>query len=87
MARPKTKGDTFQPSYDTRRVQPLGGFMCVRVFDHNGRGRQLEATPDALRALVDEIRAADPHLADKVETELNGWGFELADLEDTGADQ
>lgn len=87
MARPKSKADTFQPSYDTRRVQPLGGFMRVRVFDHQGRGRQLDATPDALRALVDEIRGADPHLADKVEAELTGWGFEVSDLEDQAVDQ
>lgn len=81
MARAK-KAEKFQPSYDTRRVQPLGGFMRARVFDHLGRGRQVDADPATLRALVDEIAEHDPHLAGKVEHELLGWGFEVGDLDE-----
>lgn len=82
MAPRRPKGpELFQPAYDSRRVQPLAGWMRVRVFDHLGRGRQVEADPVTLRDLVAEIAAADEHCAGKVEAELTGWGFEVADVE------
>lgn len=79
MARAK-KAERFQPSYDARRVQPLAGFMRVRVFDHLGRGRQIDATPENLLELLVEIAAEDEHLARKIDDELTGWGFEVAEV-------
>lgn len=77
MARPRSKGDAgkFQWSPDSAKVQSLGGGTYVRIFDHNGKGRHVPATPGAIDPVLADITDNDPALADRVVAELSVLGI------------
>ena len=78
MAGPKKKADTtFQHSPDASPVQSLGGRTYVRIFDHDGKGRQLPIGSDEVAALVDTIREHNPTHADRVVAALEVLGRHL----------
>ena len=53
MARQKKAGE-FEWARDSRRVQPLAKHTRMRLFDHRGRGHNIEATPEAVEAVLDD---------------------------------
>ena len=70
MAKQKPGG--FEYAKDSRRVQPLAGHTRMRLFDHKGKGHNIEATPEAVEAVLGD--APDDYRT-RVVRDLKDAGF------------
>jgi hypothetical protein len=83
MASPKKKVDLFQPSGETRRVQPLNKGRHVRIFDHLGKSHHLPTSGLVeIAALLEGVRDDSPEMFERIRTELADMGVTLPEVVD-----